>query len=183
MEFLRKHFRFLKAAGFGNPLYRRGINCLYRESSAAVRPRKQIAASPLAKLAGTLLLLLYFILLPILIFFAVNWCVYAFTANNFYRDAWMMPVLLLFSTFLSGAFIRQKMEDEHGRMGLFFLGILALAVFAWLTQLDIDRLGSVYSHFFPKRLPTRLEDYTLMLPAVGMLGMLCYKQLTLKHYQ
>jgi hypothetical protein len=128
-------------------------------------------------------LLVTAIFLPIITLIVVNWAVYMFTYNNFYLDAWMMPTLLILSTFLAGAFIRQRIEDEaRGGMGLFFLGVVGLAVFAGLTALDIHTSGGVYSRLMPKLLRFDMHRYVMMLPAVGMAGMLCYKHFTLKHY-
>lgn len=93
-----------------------------------------------------------------------------------------MPFLIILSTFLAGAFMRQKMEDETGGLGVFVLGILALLVFAFLTFQDIKTTGGVYSRFMPKLLRYSLLDYIYLLPAVGVLGMLFYKYFTLKHY-
>ena len=93
-----------------------------------------------------------------------------------------MPVLILLSTFLAGAFMRQKMEDESGGMGLFLLGMLSLVAFAFLTQYDITTHGQVYSRFMPRILRTSTLDYLYFLPGVGLLGMLFYKYFTLKHY-
>jgi uncharacterized membrane protein (DUF485 family) len=156
---------------------------VYRESPAAVHNRDLDERRNLfAVLCGSCFLLLYFTLLPVLLHWGINWLVYFLTVNNFYQEPWMMPTLMLLSTFLAGALMRQKMEDESGGMGLFFLGVLALAIFAWMTHQDIATTGGVYSRLLPKLLRASIDDYVYMLPAVGMIGMLCYKQFTLKHY-
>lgn len=93
-----------------------------------------------------------------------------------------MPSLLILSTFLSGALIRQKMEDETGGMALFIIAIFALIIFSVLTFEDIHKLGGLYSQFMPKYLPQTLDAYVFMLPGVGIAGMLFYKYFTIKHY-
>lgn len=155
---------------------------MYRESRAASQERDDDNPGFFQKLFGSVFLLAYFVFLPIILTVIINWAAYAFTQNNFYQDAWMMPTLLLLSTFLAGALMRQKMEDETGGMGLFFLGMLALVVFAWLTQHDIRSLGGVYSRYMPKMLPHSVLDFVYLLPALGVVGMLFYKYFTLKHY-
>lgn len=124
----------------------------------------------------------YFTFLPIILTVIINWAVASFTMNNFYQEHWMMPALIVLSTFLAGAFMRQKMEDEAGGMGLFLLGMLALIAFTFLTHYDITSHGQVYSRFMPKILRTSTLDYLYFLPGVGLLGMLFYKYFTLKHY-
>ena len=93
-----------------------------------------------------------------------------------------MPVLLLMSTFLAGALMRQKMEDTAGGMGLFVLGVMALIAYSILTYQDIVSFGGIYSCYMPKLLRFNLLDYLWFLPGVGLLGMMCYKQFTLKLY-
>lgn len=127
-------------------------------------------------------LLFYFSLVPILSIIIVNWLVFFFTQNNFYMEPWMSPGLAILSTLVAGALIRQRMEDELGGLGLFTLAIIALMLFSWLTWQDINTIGGVYSRFMPKFLPFELLDYIMALPAVGIVGMLAYKYLTLKHY-
>lgn len=156
---------------------------MYRESHSAVHDKGlNERHGPLTGMLNCLFLLLYFTLLPILLNVGISWAAYSFTSNNFYQEPWMMPVLLLLSTFLAGALMRQKMEDDQGGMGLFFLGMIALAAFAWMTHHDIETTGAVYSRFLPKLLRASVDDYVYLLPAVGMIGMLCYRQFTLKHY-
>lgn len=155
---------------------------MYRESRTAPYERKDVKPGFLVSLFNSTFLLAYFSFLPLFLMVVVHWAVYSFTYNNFYRDSWMMPALLLLSTFLAGALMRQKMEDESGGMGLFFLGIVALCLFAWLTKYDILSTGGVYSRYMPKLLSYSLLDFIYMLPAVGVGGMLCYKHFTLKNY-
>jgi hypothetical protein len=69
-----------------------------------------------------------------------------------------------------------------GGMGLFFLGILALILFSFLTHMDIERVGGIYSQFMPKLLRPSMADYLYMLPGIGIAGMMFYKFFTLKHY-
>ncbi|MCE3235766.1 MAG: hypothetical protein K0Q50_1946 [Vampirovibrio sp.] len=155
---------------------------MYRESPTAVSRNKESTPSVLDRLACWVFLLAYFTFLPILITILLNWAVYSFAVNNLYQESWMMPSLLLFSTFLAGALMRQKMEDETGGLSLFVIGILALMVFSVLTYEDIHRLGGIYSQFMPRFLVPTMEDYVYMLPGVGIAGMLFYKYFTLKHY-
>ncbi len=155
---------------------------MYRESPTAIHRKTEQEPGLLDKLAGAVFHMVYFTLLPIIITVLVNWAVYSFTAHNFYQALWMAPTLLLLSTFLAGALIRQKIEDAMGGMGLFVLGIIALGVFAYLTSLDIQKTGGVYSQLMPRFLLPGLESYVYMLPGVGILGMLFYKYFTLKHY-
>lgn len=138
--------------------------------------------NPVAAFLNGIFLLAYFTLLPVILLVILSWIAYTLTSNNFFQDPWMMPGLLLFSTFLAGALMRQKMEDEDGGMVLFFLGIVGLLAFAWMTQHDIDTLGGMYSRFLPKLLRPGLEQYVYMLPGVGIVGMLFYKYFTIKHY-
>lgn len=159
---------------------------MYRESPTAVYERKERGPHVLMKLFNSMFLFLYFIFLPVMLTVLINWAVYSLTKENFYQDHWMMPTLLLLSTFLAGALMRQKMEDESGGqtggMGLFFLGIAALFAFVWLTQQDIQMTGRIYSHWLPTPLRPSVSDWLLMLPLTGIFGMLFYKFFTLKHY-
>lgn len=155
---------------------------MYRESPTAVNQRQEAGPTVAHRLANWVFLLVYFTFLPIITTVMVNWAVYAFTVNNLYHESWMMPSLLLLSTFLSGALIRQKMEDEAGGLALFVLGIVALMIFSAVTFEDIHRLGGIYSQFMPRFLVPTMEDYVFMLPGVGIAGMLFYKYFTLKHY-
>lgn len=156
---------------------------MYRPSSAALR-EKDASDEPnlFEKLVNSMFLLGYFSLLPVVLVILLNWAAYAIAATTFYQDFWMMPSLLVLGTFLGGALIRQKMEDEEGGMGLFFLGMMGLMVFAWLTWLDINDPGAMYSRFMPKLLKPSLSDYVYGIPAIGMVGMLFYKYFTLKTY-
>lgn len=155
---------------------------MYRESPTAIRRKKEPGESFLDKLAAGIFHLAYFTLLPIILTVAINWMAYSFTAHNFYRALWMSPALLILSTFLAGALIRQRIEDAMGGMGLFVLGILALCLFAGLTFHDIQKVGGVYSQLMPSFLLPSVESYVYMLPGVGVMGMLFYKYFTLKHY-
>jgi len=156
---------------------------LYRQSTSAVNPKEsESERGMLTMLLGGLFLTSYFLLLPIFLSVLIQWAVYSLTMNTFYEAPWMAPALLLFATFLSGALMRQKMEDDNGGMVVFALGIMALIAFAWMTRLDILHTGTIYGGFMPKPLSYTLLDYILMLPGVGLLGMLAYKYFTLKHY-
>jgi hypothetical protein len=155
---------------------------LYRPSAAAQSEREEAKPNVLEKLVSVVFLLAYFTFLPVIMTILLNWAAYSITAHNFYQEIWMMPLLLLLATFLAGALIRQKIEDEMGGLGLFSLGILALAVFSFLTYCDIHTFGGVYSSFMPKFLLHSVTDYVFMLPGVGIIGMLAYKAFTLKHY-
>jgi hypothetical protein len=154
---------------------------LYRESAAAVNRNKE-ESSILGKLILGMFLLVYFTLMPIACTWGVNWVVYWVTADNLYSEAWMMPALLLFGTFLGGVFIRQKIEDDNGGMALFFLGMVALIIFSILTHMDIEKVGGIYSQFMPKLLRPSIASYIYMLPGVGLIGMMFYKFFTIKHY-
>lgn len=156
---------------------------MFRSSYSAVnRPEQEPSKGFWANIARSGFLLFYFTLLPILATVIVNWAVYFFTQNNFFPEAWMAPTLIIISTFLAGALIRQKMEDEMGGMGLFTLAILSLILFAWLTYQDVHTIGGIYSRFMPRFLTEDLSDFIYALPAVGILGMLVYKHFTIKHY-
>lgn len=156
---------------------------MHRESRTA--PHKQLPDEKqpvLAILLNGVFLAGYFTFLPLMLLCLLHWAVYSFAMNNLYQESWTMPALLLLATFLAGAFMRQKMEDENGGMGLFVIGILALIVFSLITYQDIATTGGIYSRFLPKILRRSLLDYLYFLPGVGMLGMLFYKYFTLKHY-
>jgi hypothetical protein len=156
---------------------------LFRPSSSTVNRHNE--KSPKG-FGGTLVhsgfLMFYFTLLPILTTVLLNWAVYFFTPNHLFQEAWMAPTLMGISIFMAGAFIRQKMEDDFEGMGAFILAILALIVFSALTYYDIQTIGGVYSRFMPRFLNENLIDFIYALPAVGIMGMLAYKQFTFKHY-
>lgn len=156
---------------------------MFRTSQSAVsQADRDTSKGFLASFFQGLFLLLYFSILPVLTLIVVNWAVYFFTQNNFYTDSWMAPTLLLLSTFLSGVLIRQKMEDESGGLGLFTLALFALLLFGWLFYQDIHTIGGLYSRFMPRFLTTDVDSYIYALPAVGIFGMIAYKQFTLKYY-
>lgn len=155
---------------------------MYRESQTAIHREKKPRTSIPGVLGSGLFLAGYFTFLPIFLTIVLNWVVASFTMNNFYQESWMMPLLLLLSTFLAGAFIRQKMEDEIGGMGLFVMAVLALLVFTLLSYYDMTTHGGVYSRMMPKILPYSAQNYLYFLPGVGLLGMLFYKYFTLKNY-
>lgn len=156
---------------------------MYRPSTAALRDQDGYEEPNLfEKLVTTLFLLGYFTLLPIVLMVLLNWAAYGIAATTFYQEFWMMPALLVLATFLGGALMRQRMEEEQGGMGLFFVGLIALALFAWLTLQDINDPGLMYSRFMPKMLRPSMADYVYAIPAIGMFGMLFYKYFTLKTY-
>lgn len=156
---------------------------MFRPSYSAVNRHDQEPPKGFwANFARTAFLLFYFTVLPILVLTVVNWLVFFFTQNNFYQESWMSPVLAILSCIISGALIRQHSEDEMGGMGIFTLAIIALILFSWLTYQDIHTIGGLYSRFMPKFLPITLNDYVFAFPAIGVVGMLVYKYLTVKHY-
>lgn len=124
----------------------------------------------------------YFVLLCAFVFCLVNWIAFQTTASTFYDEHWMAPTVLLGSTFLAGAFMRQTSEDVRGGLGQFIVAIFALALFAYLTYLDLQTTGGVFSKFMPKALSSSLFDYIYAIPMVGMLGMIFFKYFTLKNY-
>jgi hypothetical protein len=155
---------------------------LYRPSSSAIHEQEQ-DLNWLDKLVNTLFLMGYFTVLPAVMVVLLNWVAYWIAGNTFYQDFWMPPALLMLGTFLGGALMRQRMEDEPGGgMSLYLVGMAALCLFSWLTLHDIDSFGALYGQFMPKLLKPGLALYAYLLPAVGMTGMLFYKQFTLKHY-
>jgi hypothetical protein len=154
-----------------------------RTSQSAINPTEKDPAKGFwASFVKGAFLLIYFFLLPVLTVIMVNWAVFFFTQSTFYTENWMAPTLLLFSTFLSGVLIRQKMEDENGGLGLFALGLLALLLFGWLSYQDIHTIGGLYSRFMPRFMTTEVDSFIYALPAVGIFGMIAYKQFTLKYY-
>ncbi len=156
---------------------------MFRTSQSAVNQTdRDTSKGFLASFFQGLFLLIYFSILPMLTLIVVNWAVYFFTQNNLYTDSWMAPTLLLLSTFISGVLIRQKMEDESGGLGLFTLGLISLLLFGWLSYQDIHTIGGLYSRFMPRFLTTDVDSYIYALPAVGIFGMIAYKQFTLKYY-
>jgi hypothetical protein len=156
---------------------------VHRASVHTVRTTAIEKPPLLGQCLSGLLLLGYFTLLPVLTSLAVNWVVYYFTARTWFHDEWMMPTLLLFSTFVGGVFIRQKIEDEEGGLALFLLGMFGLIIFAYVTDLDIHRLGGVYSQYMPKFLRPTMVQYVCLLPGVGVCGMLFYKFFSVKNYK
>jgi hypothetical protein len=155
---------------------------LYRESTTAVSRKKDEGPRLLDRTVTTVFLMAYFVLMPVACTWIISWAAYWLTADTFYNAPWMMPLQLVGGAFLGGVFIRQKIEDEMGGMGLFFLGLLALVLFAFVTHLDVEKLGGVYSQFMPRLLRPSVGDYLPMLPGIGLVGMLFYKFFTLKHY-
>ncbi len=154
---------------------------MHRESVTTVVTPVVKTPHPLRQGFNLMCLLGYFTLLPIFINIGVQWAVYFVTAHTWFPAGWMMPTLLLISTFLGGVFIRQKLEEGAGGLGLFVLGILGLCLFAYLTDLDIHRLGGVYSRFLPVHLRLGLVPFVYLLPGVGLFGMLFYKFFSLKN--
>jgi len=136
----------------------------------------------LGKLVLGLFLLGYCTLLPILTTIGVNWIVYFFTADTFFHDSWMMPLLLGFSAFLSGVLIRQRIEDGTGGLARFTLGLLGLVIYAYLTYLDIHQLGGIYSQYMPMFLRPTMVVLIYALPGLGFLGMLFFQHFSLKNY-
>ncbi len=155
---------------------------MYRPSAALREKDASDEPNLFEKLVNSLFLLGYFTLLPVALVILLNWAAYALASTTFYQDFWMMPSLLVLATFLGGALIRQKMEEEEGGMGLFFLGLMGLMVFAWLTWLDINGSGDMYSRYMPKLLKPSMADYVFAIPGIGLVGMLFYKYFTLKTY-
>ena len=129
----------------------------------------------LPQLARNLFLMGYFTVLPVLLTIGLNWLVYPFTVNTFYREEWMMPTLILLAAFLAGVLMRRRMEAETGGMGLFALGCLALITFAVMSHQDILTTGGVYSHWMPELLRAGVLHYTYFLPTAGLLGMLFHR--------
>ena len=136
----------------------------------------------LGKLVQGLFLLGYCTLLPILTTIGVNWIVYFFTADSFFHAAWMMPLLLGFSAFIAGVFIRQRIEEGSGGLARFTLGLLGLVIYAYLTYLDIHQRGGVYSQVMPMFLRPTLVALIYALPGLGFLGMLFFQYFSLKNY-
>lgn len=156
---------------------------MFRASPSAVnRPDQEPPPSLLMGLICSAFLLTCFTLLPILVLTATHWLVFFFARSTLYQENWMNPALAIISCVIAGAFIRQHSEDERGGLGIFTLGILALILFAWLTHQDIHAVGGLYSRFLPRFLPVELDTYTFAFPAFGLIGMLFFKYLSLKHY-
>lgn len=155
---------------------------MYRQSMVGKPPTPAPRSGVLVQMLRTILLLGYFTLLPALLCVGIHWVAYALTANSLYQEGWMMPGCLLASVFLAGALMRQVMEDAQGRMGLFVVGVLALGLFSWLTHLDIQGHGGIYSQWMPSPLRSDMQPWLMLLPGVGLLGMLMFKYVALKNY-
>ncbi|WP_373533148.1 hypothetical protein [Vampirovibrio sp.] len=156
---------------------------MFRPSYSAVNRQNHKSSDGFwVSLSRHAFLLFYFTLLPVLTSVLLSWAVYLFTRNSLFHEVWMAPALMGLSVFVAGVLIRQKMEDDLAGMGAFIVAILALILFAALTYQDIQAIGGVYSRFMPRYLNEDLASYIYALPAVGIVGMLAYKQFTLKHY-
>ena len=137
---------------------------------------------PLASVVNGLLTLGYFLLLPIILLVIIDWVAYSVFKDTFYGEHWMMPVLVAGVAFLSGAFMRQKAADDAAGIGTLVMAMLALAVFAYLTWLDVTSSGGYYSRFLPQIMRSEVQDYVFLLPPIGLIWMLFYKQFSLKNY-
>ena len=121
-----------------------------------------------------------FTLIPIAVYIAVDWIVYFVTRDTFYREHWVQPAILLAATFLGGAYARMVMEENYHTMGVFFLGMIGMILFAGINYLLSQNPASLFGPF----LPTAPLIHTAWLPGVplvGMAGMFCYQFFSLKH--
>jgi hypothetical protein len=125
--------------------------------------------------AQSAFLLAYFILLPVLVVMSLHWGFHTIASASFYASPWTAPTLLMLGAFLGGALIRRRMEREAGGLRLFVVGVLALILFAGLALQDIRHGGEISARLLPMAHNPALHPYALMLPAVGILGMLAYR--------
>jgi hypothetical protein len=125
--------------------------------------------------AQSAFLLAYFTVLPMLAVMILHWGFHTIASASFYASPWTAPALLMLGTFLGGAMIRWRMEREASGLRLFVLAVLALILFAGLTLRDIRHGGEISARLLPMAHNPALHPYALMLPAVGILGMLAYR--------
>ena len=125
--------------------------------------------------------LVLFTLLPVLLFIAVDWLVYFVTKETFYREMWVKPLVLVLATFLSGAYIRQVMEESFKTMGVFLIGIFGLIIFSTITWMMLNDPGSLYAVWLPT-VPTIDPAVVFALPFSGLIGMFCFKFFSLRHF-
>ncbi len=137
----------------------------------------------LQSLVYQILMFGFFLLLPVVLLVATSWTVFGVTQDVIYDDSWMGPALLLFATFMAGAFSRQAMNISYigsgDSMGVFLLGILAHIGFAVLTYMDLQTEAGVYSEYLPRPLTIAIYPFIFALPVVGMLGILFSRNFTL----
>jgi hypothetical protein len=153
---------------------------VHRGSLHTVHSPDDGSSSLLSRLVVALYLLGYSTLLPILTTILINWAVYYFTANTFFKESWMIPTLLGLSAFAGGVLIRQKVEDGRGGLLKFIMGMLGLILYAYITYLDVHQPGGIYSQYMPMFLRPHLVAIIYALPAIGLGGMLFYQYFSLK---
>lgn len=153
---------------------------MHRGSLHTVHSPDDESSSPLSRMIVALYLLGYSTLLPIFTTIIINWAVYYFTADNFYKESWMIPILLGFSAFIGGVLIRQKIEDGRGGLLKFSMGLFGLILYAYITYLDIHQPGGVYSQYMPMFMRPHLVALIYAMPAIGLGGMLLYQYFSLK---
>lgn len=126
---------------------------------------------------------IYAALMPVVILSSVSWGVFFLTRTTFFSEPWMVPLLVVMGTFLSGVILRMNMEDTQSTLRMFLLSVLGFMGFACLTWMDVDSGGAVFSEYLPKFLTLDVEALTYAIPGVGIAGMLCFKLFSLKHYE
>lgn len=150
------------------------------ENANAPKSLTAIVVSAIRLGAQSVFLLAYFTILPVLMVMILHWGFHAVADASFYTASWMAPTLLISGTFLGGALIGRRVERETGGLRMFVLGVLALLLFAGLTQQDIRRGGEISSRLLPMAHDPSLHAYAFLLPAVGILGILAYRHFSVK---
>ncbi len=122
-----------------------------------------------------------FTALPLLFFIALDWILFFSFKDTYFNEPWMVPIALVVSVFLSGAFARQLMEEYIRSMGLFVVGVLGLCTFALIVYYDVTHTGSFFSaSYMPQILRLIILPYVYATPVVGLVGMLFYKLFSLR---
>ncbi len=146
------------------------------------REEKSPLSEALNRLGIQLFMYAYYTALPLIALVVLHWIVSSFV-SFYYDEYWMDPLLLVLATFLGGAFMRQTAEDTDNGMGQLLIAILALVTFAYITKMDLDSIGAVYSaQFLPHILRSSVYNFVYAIPFIGMVGIIFFKHFSLKNY-
>lgn len=122
----------------------------------------------------------FFAILPVITTIGVGWLVYHLLKMTLYTEDWVQPLILFGGAFFAGAFARTMMGGFLKTMGLMMLSLISFSAYAFITYLDIQNSGGIYSRFMPDIIPYSLQTFVPALPLVGMAGLLLFDFFTIK---
>lgn len=128
-------------------------------------------------LLDNLVTFVFFLLLPLCLTVVAAWLINFINLELIAPTSWLKSFAMILGTFISGALIGKKMNNETGGLMTFFLAILAFSTFSFLTFTE-SRGIEIISGYFPLMQKSAPSFLYLLLPGVGLLGIVMFKFVT-----